>query len=110
MTSTRTRTIIPDGMHGCGARRPDVKRRAEIEKRYCHVGLDLRILLLDEATNALNAESEGVVHTALDQAALGCLTLIVDHCLSTICYARLITVFHNGQVARSKSMRNFCGG
>ncbi|KAI5079303.1 hypothetical protein GOP47_0004782 [Adiantum capillus-veneris] len=69
----------------------------------------LPFLLLDDATNALDAKSEGMVHTALDQAALGCMMCIVAHCLSTIRYARLTTVFHNGQVARSESMRKFCG-
>ena len=45
---------------------------------------DPEILLLDEATFALDTKSEGVVQAALDKATQGLTTLIIAHQPSTI--------------------------
>lgn len=57
-----------------------------------------KILLLDEATAALDSQSEKVVQEALDRAAAGRTTLSIAHRLSTIQGADQIFVFQNGKV------------
>ncbi|KAE8731965.1 putative ABC transporter B family member 8 [Hibiscus syriacus] len=54
------------------------------------------MLLLDEATGALDSESETLVQNALDQASMGKTTLVVPRKLSTIRNADLIAVVDNG--------------
>lgn len=56
------------------------------------------ILLLDEATAALDAESEAKVQNALQALTKGRTTLIIAHRLSTIHDADLIAVMDNGRV------------
>ncbi len=41
-------------------------------------------ILLNEATSALDTQSEGVVQVALDEAAVGPITITIAHRLSTI--------------------------
>eukprot|EP01018_Ginkgo_biloba_P008961 Gb_02469 [translate_table: standard] len=64
---------------------------------------DPRILLLDEATGALDVESEKIVQDALDQASLGRTTVAIAHRLSTIRNADLIAVVQAGHVVESGS-------
>ncbi|KAL6848606.1 hypothetical protein ACP4OV_021189 [Aristida adscensionis] len=59
---------------------------------------DPRVLLLDYATSALDAESEHAVGEALDRAAAGRTTVVVAHRLSTIRGADVIAVLRNGEV------------
>ena len=62
---------------------------------------DPLILLLDEATSALDTRSEGIVQSALDNAAAGRTTIVVAHRLSTVKTADRIYVMGSGAVLES---------
>lgn len=62
---------------------------------------DPRIILLDEATAALDSETEENIQTALDKLSQGRTTLVIAHRLSTITTADQILVLHAGKVAES---------
>ncbi|KXN66798.1 P-loop containing nucleoside triphosphate hydrolase protein [Conidiobolus coronatus NRRL 28638] len=57
-----------------------------------------KILLLDEASSALDAESEAVVQAALDSAASGRTTISIAHRLSTIQKADRIYFLQDGVI------------
>lgn len=57
---------------------------------------DAPILILDEATASLDAESEREIQQELDQLARGRTTLIVAHRFSTLRHAHRILVFEHG--------------
>jgi ATP-binding cassette, subfamily B, bacterial MsbA len=57
-----------------------------------------RILILDEATSSLDAQSEALINDALDRLLLGRTTFIIAHRLSTIRRATLILVIDDGRV------------
>ena len=59
------------------------------------------ILLLDEATAALDSEAERQVQTALNTLIRGRTTLVVAHRLSTIQRADLICVMNRGQIVET---------
>ena len=56
------------------------------------------ILILDEATAALDSESEKLVQEALDHVMEGRTTLIIAHRLSTIRHADVIYVLKDGRI------------
>ncbi|GAB5506246.1 MAG: ABC transporter ATP-binding protein [Rhizobiaceae bacterium] len=56
------------------------------------------ILLLDEPTSALDAESERLVHDALDRASAGRTTFIVAHRFATVKSAHRIVVIRDGEI------------
>ncbi|KAI9821044.1 MAG: hypothetical protein M1827_003777 [Pycnora praestabilis] len=62
---------------------------------------DPRIILLDEATAALDTETEQHIQTALSTLSKGRTMLVIAHRLSTITTADQILVLHEGKVAES---------
>ncbi len=59
---------------------------------------DPRILILDEATSSLDAESESAVHDAINRLLQGRTALIIAHRLSTIRDADRILVMDRGHI------------
>ena len=59
---------------------------------------DAPILLLDEATAALDAKSEQQVRSALQKLQAGRTTLVVAHHLATVRNADLILVLEDGRI------------
>ncbi|MEZ5014565.1 MAG: ABC subfamily B transporter ATP-binding protein [Chitinophagales bacterium] len=64
---------------------------------------DPAILILDEATSSLDAESEKLVQDALEKLMLGRTTIIIAHRLSTIRNVDRILVIQDGAVAEEGS-------
>ncbi len=64
------------------------------------------ILLLDEATNSLDTESEKSVQTALERLMKNRTTLIIAHRLSTVRNANKIVVMDNGKIVESGTHEN----
>jgi ABC-type transport system involved in Fe-S cluster assembly fused permease/ATPase subunit len=60
---------------------------------------DPRIIMLDEATAALDTETEQHIQEAFQTLATGRTMLIIAHRLSTITHANQILVLHQGKVA-----------
>ncbi len=61
------------------------------------------IILLDEATSSLDAESERIVQNAINNLIKNRTTIVIAHRLSTIHNANKIFVFKNGSVINSGS-------
>lgn len=59
---------------------------------------DPKIILLDEATAALDSETEQHIQAALKELAKGRTTLVIAHRLSTITQANQILCLHEGKV------------
>lgn len=62
-----------------------------------------KILLLDESTSALDAQSERHVQDALEKAAAGRTTITIAHRLSTVKNCGVISVINNGALIESGS-------
>ena len=62
---------------------------------------DAPILLLDEATAALDSESERQVQKALKRLQVGRTTLVVAHRLATVREADLIVVMEHGRISET---------
>ncbi|HMI46996.1 MAG TPA: ABC transporter ATP-binding protein [Gemmatimonadaceae bacterium] len=63
------------------------------------------LLLLDEATNAVDSEIEAEIHAALSILVAGRTTIAVAHRLSTIANADMILVLHHGEVVERGTHR-----
>lgn len=63
------------------------------------IAADPKILILDEATAALDNESEKMIQKNLDKIMDGRTTLAIAHRLSTIRNADMIVVLENGEIA-----------
>jgi ATP-binding cassette subfamily B protein len=59
------------------------------------------IIVLDEATSSLDAESEALVQAALEQLMKGRTTFVIAHRLSTVVHANRIVVLKEGCIAES---------
>jgi ATP-binding cassette subfamily B protein len=59
---------------------------------------DPRIIILDEATSSLDAESEMLVQEALERLMKGRTTFVIAHRLSTVVSADVIIVLRNGKI------------
>lgn len=59
---------------------------------------DPKILILDEATSAIDSNSEEAVQKGINQAARGRTTVIIAHRLSTVRGADNIVVMHHGSI------------
>jgi subfamily B ATP-binding cassette protein MsbA len=59
---------------------------------------DAPILILDEATSSLDAESETLVQKALENLMKGRTTFVIAHRLSTVNYAHRIVVIVDGEI------------
>jgi ATP-binding cassette subfamily B protein len=56
------------------------------------------ILILDEATSAVDNETEAAIQRSLDKIVIGRTTIIIAHRLSTVRHANTIYVLEHGQV------------
>jgi ATP-binding cassette, subfamily B, bacterial MsbA len=64
---------------------------------------DPAVLILDEATSNLDAESEGLIEEALDRLLVGRTTLIIAHRLSTARRADRLVVLDRGRIVEEGS-------
>jgi len=60
---------------------------------------DAKLILLDEATAALDSESERAVQDAIAHLTQGRTTIVIAHRLHTVAHADRIYVIENGVVA-----------
>ncbi|KAI1639108.1 P-loop containing nucleoside triphosphate hydrolase protein [Biscogniauxia mediterranea] len=64
---------------------------------------DPRVLVLDEATSAVDTDTEAEIQGALDRLRAGRTTLVIAHRLSTVVGADRIIVLHEGRIAETGS-------
>ncbi len=70
---------------------------------------DPAILILDEATSDLDAESEFIVQQALADLTKGRTVVLIAHRLSTVRLAHRIAVFHDGRIVEEGSHEELLG-
>lgn len=96
-------TFLPNTPHGLdthvgeggGNLSGGQRQRVAIARAFAK---DAPILILDEATASLDAESERDIQESLDDLAKGRTTLIVAHRFSTLRHADRILVFEQGRI------------
>lgn len=62
-----------------------------------------KVLILDEATSAVDTQSEALIQEALEKASSGRTTILIAHRLSTVRNADMIYVLDQGRIAESGS-------
>ncbi len=64
---------------------------------------DAKIVILDEATSAVDSEAENLIHEAMDHMLDGRTTILIAHRLRSAINADLIVVLDNGRVVETGS-------
>jgi ABC-type multidrug transport system fused ATPase/permease subunit len=69
---------------------------------------DAPIVLLDEATSAVDTMTEGKIQRAFDNLRQGRIVIVIAHRLRTIIRADQILVFHEGRIVERGSHESLC--
>ena len=68
-----------------------------------------RVLVLDDATSAIDVQVEQQIHAALRPLMAGRTTIVIAHRLSTICLADRVVLVERGRVVASRHPRGAAG-
>jgi ATP-binding cassette subfamily B protein len=103
--ATRVIARLPQGLHQVlGERGASVSVGERQLLSFARaVAADPELLILDEATSAVDSEIEGAIQSALETLMRGRTTIAIAHRLSTITAATEILVLHHGLVAERGS-------
>jgi len=71
---------------------------------------DAPILILDEPTSSVDAETEAFIMEGLNKLTEGRTTFIIAHRLSTVRKANLIIVLRSGEIVEQGSFEELVGG